>query len=86
MRNRCGTLLWYSESPDLVLASKSGRHNTQKGEHSYGSLYIFWYGNRGHSPTLKKTQRPAQFLSNDILAQSQCPIAAAEGAKLSKIM
>ena len=39
---------------------------------------------RGHSPTLEKTLRHAQFLSHDILAQSQCPVAAAEGAKLSK--
>ena len=63
----------------------AGRHSTQKGEHSYGFLYIFLCENGGHSPTLKKTQRPAQLLSNDILAQSQCPIAAAEGAKLSKM-
>ena len=68
-----------------ILGATLGDTVPQKGEHSVLVLTHFSCKNRGHSPTLEKTLRHAQFLSHDILAQSQCPVAAAEGAKLSKI-
>ena len=57
----------------------------KKGEHSVLFLTHFWCEHRRHSPTLDKTFCRTESHSHGVLTRSQCPLAAAEGAKLSKI-
>jgi hypothetical protein len=58
----------------------------KKGERCVLFLAHFWCDHRRHSPTLEKTLRRARFFAYGILWRSPCHPAAAEGAKLSKML
>ena len=68
-----------------TLGETNGGTVQKKGEHSVLFLTHFWCENWRHSPTLDKTFCRTESHSHGVLTRSQCPLAAAEGAKLSKI-